>query len=179
MPLVQQAAKVCARQWPDVLDAEEIQQELWIEILTNPKLRDWIAQCLSNDETSRAVNAFIRKGTTICSRERISYEVFSGQWIYSTSEVDQLLWKISYEQQLMSSEIADVQSALKTLKRASPAHYLTVYEAYISRNPDYTRVDKLKKRKSRALKRLTEIMNTKRSALEKLWADGRYEMEGA
>ncbi len=84
---IKRAAKTVALEWPDVIGPDDLEQEIWINLLES---RGAIDQLVLLDLTVQ--RAYLRKiGRQIASRERDNYAVFSGQVQYSGEDVLKLL----------------------------------------------------------------------------------------
>lgn len=84
---VTQEARRASNRWNNMVDAEDIEQELWAWILESPSIQKY----LSSGNKPQLSKALRRKSDSIASQERISYEHFSGQFSYTPAEVRHLL----------------------------------------------------------------------------------------
>jgi DNA-directed RNA polymerase specialized sigma24 family protein len=85
---VSKAARKTAREWAGVIDAEDAEQEIWLRVLEAGK--DYADQLADMDEAART-SVLNTIGQQVASRYRNEYEGFSGNYIYGTEEVRDLL----------------------------------------------------------------------------------------
>ena len=181
---VAREARLAAGKWNGMVDAGDIEQELWLWIMERPATYKY----LLGAEPAQIASALSSRAHDICSKERISYEHFSGQFNYNPAEVRDLLdtyWgsdvhSISPEVMAMAEaelsptmiqnilggsisydEKVDIEQALAVLEDTQPNYYFVLHEAYSAGiEPDHAQT------KTRAVDKLTTIMNHKRSQRE-------------
>lgn len=84
---IKRAARAVAFQWPGVIEAEEVEQEIYLKLLESPGSVDKIMGM----EDAAQYRAIIGIGHQRASSERASFEHFSGDFRYSVNEVRKLL----------------------------------------------------------------------------------------
>lgn len=147
-------AKLAHTRWSRIMDAEDIEQEIWLFILENPTVQKYLES--ANKKQIKA--ALRRRADIICSKERIDYERFSGNFIYRPAEVSALLRCIKEREELPPDERIDLELGLKDLKRENPRYYDVLIGRYIKGE-----MVAYKSLASRALETLTTYMNRTRS----------------
>ncbi len=85
---VEKAAKTVAFKWPNVVSAEDMEQELYLHLLESPGS---VEKLLNEFNDKDRLNAVVAIGHKIAGKEREDYEVFSGNFRYSVDEVKRLL----------------------------------------------------------------------------------------
>ena len=85
---VGKAAKSVAFQWPGVVEADDLEQEIYLRLLETPATIDRLMEDF--DEKQR-LSALIKMGHQIAAGERADYEVFSGNFKYSVDDVKRKL----------------------------------------------------------------------------------------
>ena len=181
---VAREARLAAGKWNGMVDAGDIEQELWLWIMERPATQKF----LLGAEPAQIASSLASRAHDICSKERISYEHFSGQFVYTPAEVRDLLdtyWgsdvhHISPEVMALaeaelsptmiqnilggtisSDEKVDIEQALAELEDIQPNYYFVLHEAYAAGIEPSDR-----KQKQRAVDKLATLMNRKRSQRE-------------
>lgn len=86
-PSIKAAARTVSFQWPGVMNADEIEQQLYVKLLESPGT---VLKVLAFE--SKVVDRFItRMGHQIASQERTDYSHYKGAYNYSAHEVKKLL----------------------------------------------------------------------------------------
>lgn len=85
---VHKAAKSVAHQWPGIVEAADLEQDIFLRLLESPGSVD---KLLNEFDDRNRLNAIIQIGHQIAAQERTDYEVFSGNFRYSVNEVKRLL----------------------------------------------------------------------------------------
>lgn len=88
LPDVQTAARTTARSWDGVIEFDDAEQEIWERLLGAG--RSTIDKVLEMDKPLR-VSSLTRIGQQVGSQYRDDFEVFSGNWVYSTKKVRDML----------------------------------------------------------------------------------------
>lgn len=83
------AARKVARDWPGVVDADDIEQDLWVRLLETESA---IAAVLDLEPQARS-RFLHRSGHVIAAQYRNEYDIFSGNFYYSTEDVRGILQK--------------------------------------------------------------------------------------
>jgi len=87
-PDVKTAAKTIAREWADVIDIDDAEQEVWLRLLdAGPGVIDVVAGM----EKPARVSVLTEIGHQIGMDYRDDFELFSGNWIYGTRDVRLML----------------------------------------------------------------------------------------
>ena len=85
---VRKAAKTVAYKWPNVVNADDMEQDIFLNLLESPES----VRKLLDDFSGRArLNALISIGHKIASKERDDYDIFLGDFRYSVDEVKKIL----------------------------------------------------------------------------------------
>lgn len=151
---VRKAATSASQRWNGLLDADDIEQELWLFIAETPS-----AQAYLNDSGNNQVRRALRqRADVICSKERIDYDKFSGNWHYSPAEVRSLLKDVIDAQDIPSEEFIDLQKGMEELRDKHPEYHETVVRVFFRDDRDVTAM-----KKSRAVDKLTALMNRSRT----------------
>jgi len=87
-PDVRTAARTTAREWADVIDAEDAEQEIWLLLLSRS---DDLPQQIAALEKPARVSYLIEVGHQIGQQYRDDYELFSGNYVYGTRQVRKML----------------------------------------------------------------------------------------
>ena len=85
---IQKAAKTVAFQWPGIVEADDLTQDISVKLLESPSS---VEKLLTDFDDRQRLNAIIKIGHQIAAKERTDYEVFSGNFRYSVNEVKRLL----------------------------------------------------------------------------------------
>lgn len=87
---VRQAAKTVARGWDGVVEADDVEQEIWVYLLEKRQV-----YAIQKLEEQHRRNLLRRIGTQISQQHRADYEAFTGNFLYSTDDVRAILEKAS------------------------------------------------------------------------------------
>ncbi|MBX6360076.1 MAG: hypothetical protein IRZ03_08355 [Acidobacterium ailaaui] len=88
LPAIERAAAHVALEWPNIVDAEDLVQEISVRLL-----RDSYATTVQNMDPRARRRSLYKIGTQIASSMRVDYDRFSGNYRYSTGEVRDRLEK--------------------------------------------------------------------------------------
>lgn len=159
---IAKVAKSVVNSWPGVMEAEDVQQELWVRILESPKYKD---QMETSDPALR-FEFLKRLGMQIVGREVSSYELFSGNVYYGTDHVRALLeaglltinrWELGGMKETLT-DFMDLHSAFDHMKNVSPEYAQVIWSAFA--DGDYNKEKPSARMKlSRAITSLTDHMN--------------------
>ena len=151
---VRSAARRTAGYWPGTIDADDVEQEIWVRVLE-----------LSGDSLARlhgspdaGVHSTLNMiGMQVASRYRDDYELFSGNYRYSGDEVRELLESgcLVFDDELTATERVDMSTAMQRLEETSPQYATALVRRYI--DDVYERADK--DTLSYAVRALTREMN--------------------
>jgi hypothetical protein len=86
-PQVMKAAKAVARNWPGVIEDDDLEHDMLVRLLETPNSVEKIYEM----ENKSRVQALTWMGHQIAKGERTSFEHFSGNFRYSVNEVKKLL----------------------------------------------------------------------------------------
>lgn len=151
---VRNAAASASKRWNGLLDADDIEQELWLFIAETPSAQVYLSDS-GNNQVRRALR---QRADVICSKERIDYDKFSGNWHYSPAEVRTLLKDVFAEQDIPSEEFIDLQTGMEQLRDKHPEYHETVIRVFFQEDRDVPAM-----KKSRAVDKLTALMNRTRT----------------
>ena len=163
---VKEAASRASYKWHGLLDADDIEQELWVQILESPAT----ARKLQGADTELLTDLLARMADRICIKERHSYERFSGQFRYSVSEVKTIATDILTKPGPVTEEVIDFMDALERLIVSNPDQA----EVFLVRYADGKYPDKSSERMmlSRARVNMTDYMNRNRRERSAKVTDG-------
>lgn len=176
---VQSAARKVAREWADVITAEDAEQEIWLRILSSSN--DYLSKIVELEKAAR-VAVLAQIGHQVGLKYRDDYELFSGNHRYGTYQVRELLdsgvlagrvdeaiplWEMpeSVVRQIERTdnetltEMMDLFGGLKALYRRNP-RYAEIIESEYGANPSIEPLDNADRvRLTRAVDALTSAMN--------------------
>src|SRR5690554_4468836 len=81
------ASKVVANQWPGVIQADDVEQEIYLRLLETSGSVEKLATMTSEERR----NSLVHVGHQIGSRYKNDYELFSGNCYYGTEHVRAIL----------------------------------------------------------------------------------------
>lgn len=156
------ASKVVANQWPGVIEADDVEQELYLLLLERPGSVEKLATMTSEERR----NSLVHVGHQIGSRYKNDYELFSGNCYYGTEHVRAIL-----ESGLLTvarrdlgdmketlTDFLDLHEAFDYMKRVSEEYAQIVWSYYVEGSYD-TGTGARYERLRRAIRSLTELMN--------------------
>lgn len=148
---IQRAARVTALEWPNVIDADDAEQEIVLLLLSDA----YAVTAAGLDEKAR-LRVLVKIGAQIASRYRGEYETFSGNVMYSTKEVRKLLdgGALTERGDRFDPGRADVQGSLADLSDDHRAILRARYAEGAAPSDARSR-----KQLQRAVDALTELMN--------------------
>ena len=154
---VAREARRAQARWNNLLPADDIEQEIWLFLMENPSAQRYLLE----GNQAEIAKALMTRADIICSRERLSYDHFTGNFHYSTEEVRDLLEDLTQDRVDLDASMVDLDLAMADLEEENPNYYFVLHEAYAAGiEPEDT------KSKTRAVDKLTTIMNRKRSQRE-------------
>ncbi|WP_298075383.1 hypothetical protein [uncultured Corynebacterium sp.] len=163
---VKSVARQAAYRWNGLVDAEDVEQDLWLFIMTSPSVSEYMDR--SSDGEIRS--ALRKKADSICSQERDSYDHFTGNFHYSTRDVADILARVADCLGVTEAERMDLQLGMEELEAEYPNQFENVKKYFYAGAESRDRVDRV--RKSRCLEKLTTTMNRKRSQRDLDRAEG-------
>lgn len=163
---VRAAAKAVAFRWPGVVEADDLEQEIWIRLLESPSYTTTL-QAFTPDGQDRALKGI---GHQLASQEREDYARFTGNFHYSTRDVRRMLAdyasgagdSINEPGTLTHSEQIDLTEGLAELADRYPEKYAVVVAQYFKGAP----IHEHKMALQRAVDTLASIVNTNRRNAE-------------
>jgi hypothetical protein len=153
-PAIKRASKSVAYQWPGVVEADDVEQQIYLRLLESPGSVDKI---LSMDELSR-YRSVVGIGHQIASAERTEYDHFKGSYNYSVREVKDLLKQgiLTDPPANFRAELVDMLDALDELEARTPQYAGAIKLRYVQHVvPGVSKKDEL----SRGLTALADEMN--------------------
>lgn len=152
---VERSARKIAARWPGVVDADDLNQEVCLRLLT---IKDYPKKLAGLDPAAR-VSVLDKIANQIASALRDEYEHWSGQSFYCYDEVQALLERhaLTDERAEFEADRMDLFDGLISLYRASPAYGRIIADVHMLREPvgDSTRRTRLQ----RAVESLVKHMN--------------------
>lgn len=156
-PLVKKVARSTENRWNKMLDADDIEQDLWLFIMERPSVQEY----LRTRSDGEIVNALKIQADNICSKERLDYEHFTGNFLYNPADVRDLLGRMTQEERVLDDERIDFEIALEALRKEYEHYYDSIYSHYYM---GYEYEDRAEKERTyRAIDKLADLMNRKRS----------------
>lgn len=151
---IQIAARRASGNWYGLLEPEEIESELWIEILDSAATKGK----LENSDPDLLIDLLVRMAERICIKERDNYEHYSGNYRYSVNEIKEVA-----EQYFVRSgediveEHLDFQVAFEKLTEGNPDYAEAVFQRYAL--GEVPKGGAAEVRLSRGLTKLANLMN--------------------
>ena len=157
---VRKAAQQAETRWNKLLDADDIEQELWVFILESRAVQATLAALDDKDKVARLK----KKADSICSKEKLDYERFTGNFLYTPADVRRILARLSGDERILDDEAIDFGIGFEALEDEYPQYYSAIRDFYFFGRSVENKSDK--NLKYRAVDRLAELMNRKRSKRE-------------
>lgn len=164
---VTKAARAASREWHGLMEPDEIESELWIEILESSAT----AGKLEGSDRELVADLLARMATRVCIGARDDYEHFSGNYRYSVNETKALV-----EMALLRSgeellvDLVDVEVAMARLSETNPGYYKAVFRRYAT--GEYPQEKAEQHYLSKGLTKLTDYMNRSHKDREREYRDG-------
>lgn len=176
-PDVKTAAKTIGREWTDVIDADDVEQEIWLLLLDRSD--ELPGEIAALDKPAR-VSYLTEVGHQIGMQYRDDYELFSGNYTYGTRQVRKMLendalagveeesgiplWELpeTVIKQLQRTdtetvtERIDLMIGMKRLLKRNAAYVDIIKQAYLGTDFDRTNDGK---QLTRAVDAVTKEMN--------------------
>jgi len=159
MPLVRKAAQSVAAQWPGVVEADDVEQEIYANLLELKE--ENLRRLVDEFDRDGLVKVFKeRQGHQVAARYRNDFELFSGNYRYSGEEVRSLLESgaLVFADELTVTERVDLTNAMQRLDETSPQYTDVVFRKYAA-DETFARGSSDEKVLQRAMKALTREMN--------------------
>jgi len=154
---VKTAAKIVASQWPGVIEADDVEQEIWIYLVESPGSA--LKALEANTPKARA-RFLTRIGHQRASKARAAYDYFRGAYKYSVKEVKDLLASgglSSDNQDRVRVEYTDLHEAFRALQDRNEGQAAALTRRYLLTESMETNADQ--KVLQRAVESLTDEMN--------------------
>lgn len=165
---VKREARLAESRWNNLISADDIEQEIWLWLLERPGVQ----KQLENANAAELSAVFKKSADQICSKERLDYDHFTGNYHYIAKEVRDLLNTLGEEYDVHSAdEKVDFQLGMEDLEQYHNDYYDVIIRAYIQ-GEDFNISSTTKMLKSRAVDKLTELMNRKRGQRERDRTEG-------
>lgn len=147
------AARIVERQWPEVVEAEDIGQEMWVHMLERPGS---LAKLLEMTPGQRR-NSLVMIGHQLASKERADFESFTGNIYYGTKEVHEILGRgaLQSDKTKTDEERLDVEEGLELLRQRNTGYVQIVYTTFAEGEDTYRGSKDL----TRAVDALARCMN--------------------
>ena len=155
---VRAAAKATAREWSDVIDADDMEQEMWLRLLDSSKSYVERVQALNPGERRAVLNNI---GHQLGMKYRDDYDTFSGNYRYSSPEVRALLEGgalLGDEPDIDSVTVrVDLTEGVQTLAEKNSNYFAVLVNKYVHGIDPNNGSERM--RLTRAIDLLTRLMN--------------------
>lgn len=154
---VRNAARTTAEEWPGVVEADDMEQDIWVRLLESPGSAEKLADM--NDRDRKV--SLNKIGRQIAAEQRSSYELFSAQVHYSTDDVREMLeaGALVGEGFMSDDERIDFEVAAHELKESTPHFIESLWDHYELGELDM-KSSTNRGRIMRAVNRLTDYINS-------------------
>lgn len=157
---VKKAAQQAEKRWNKMLDADDIEQELWAFILESKAVQSTLSALDDKDKVARLK----QKADSICSKEKLDYERFTGNFLYTPADVRRILSRLAGDERVLDDEAIDFGIGFEALEEEHFHYYEAVRDFYFFGREVKNKSDENLKRRS--VDKLAELMNRKRSKRE-------------
>lgn len=148
------AARRASANWYGLLEPEEIESELWIEILESGATEGK----LGASEPDLLIDLLVRMAERICIKERDNYEHYSGNYRYSVNEVRELAEMFfTRSGEDLSVDFVDFEIGFDKLSDTNPNYAEAIYRRYALGEPQDTEPGKSSLKRGHT--KLTNLMN--------------------
>ncbi|WP_144311929.1 RNA polymerase sigma factor [Actinopolyspora erythraea] len=159
---VDKAANAVAFEWPGVVDAEDLRQDIWVRLLESPKWQENVRDA----DPALKVDILKRLATQIASDCANDYERFSGNAFYGTNHVRYLLESgvLTIDRDELSTtsetltEFIDTHDAYAALQSRSPQYSEIIWQCFVLKTFDKN-TSTARSQLSRAVRAMTDLMN--------------------
>lgn len=158
-PLVNRAASKAVRDWGGILEFDDIHQELWLFLLG----RSSVQNMLRSGETTNVQKLLHAYAHSVCNKERVDLEHFSGNFYYSPKDVRRIASE-EHEPGVLNEEHIDYRLGLENLEERFPTQFETLFTLFHEGRTDTDPRGAEQKRIERAFDRLADCMNDVRRA---------------
>lgn len=165
---VKREARLAESRWNNLLSADDIEQEIWLWLLERPGVQNQ----LKNANPAELSAVFKKSADQICSKERLDYDHFTGNYHYTPEEVRGLLDTLGEEYDVHSAdEKVDLQLGLEDLAQYQPDYFQLISQVYLE-GMRFERGSSNERKSFYAVDKLTELMNRKRGQRERDRTEG-------
>lgn len=164
---IKKATRKASSNWYGLMEPEEIESEIWIEILESPATRSDI----ENADPKDLEKILYNKAERICMGERDDYEHFTGNYRYSVNEAKALIEGYFHRsgEELMV-ELLDAEIAFERLSESHPHYAEIIFKRYALGEVPEIMADKMYYNKG--MTKLTDYMNRSFKDREREYRDG-------
>lgn len=169
---VRAVAKDVARKWPDVVTADDVEQDVMVLLLESPGTLNTVL----NASPKIRKQMYFKLGHQEASKQHVDYEHWSGQFCYHVEDIRKFLedGALTADSGIPESEVlSDLIEALAemTHKTSSSNYVDSILVRYVDGVvPDKNSADR--KRLNRAVTAVTERMNRIGEARLRAWSEG-------
>lgn len=128
---VRRAAKIVASQWPGVIEADDVEQEIWLYLVESPGSAQ---KALDASEPRARARFLTRIGHQRASKARAAYDYFRGAYKYSVREVKDLLASgglSADNQDRVKVEYTDLHEAFRALQERNESYANAIGKRYL------------------------------------------------
>ncbi|HVV11613.1 hypothetical protein [Amycolatopsis sp.] len=148
---IQRAATRVGREWGAVTTVEDIEQEITLHLLDKRTVKR-----LAEFDPAARRETLYRIGTQLAVQERVDYDHFTGNFLYSTRDVREILGRgtLHEQRERTYTERLDLDEATALLRDKNPRYAELIWKRYVL---EETVTEKMAL--SRAVDSLTDCMN--------------------
>lgn len=146
---IRRAAGSVVFQWPDVIEHDDLEQELWVWLLERPSAREKLAGA----DPAERHKLLVRQGHLIASRTRIETAIFNNEFHYTVDEVKAIL----VGEDRSASSLDDLEEAMDLLRERNEGYADAIKRKYGEKLPPGSK--QARDRLYHAHIALTDIMN--------------------
>jgi hypothetical protein len=129
VPVIKRASKSVAYQWPGVIDADDVEQGIYIHLLER---QTSVEKIYGMDDLAK-YRAVVGIGHQIASQERTAYDHFKGSYSYSVGEIKDLLKQGVLEDEApdhFKAELVDMELAFAEMDARVPQYVDAIHARY-------------------------------------------------
>lgn len=155
LPDIQRVATRVGREWEAVTTAEDIEQEITLHLLEKRT-----AKRLAEFDPAARRETLYRIGTQLAVQERVDYDYFTGNFLYSTKDVRSILESgaLTEGREKTRTERLDLDEGSRMLRGRNARYAGLVARRYLEGEQFTSSTDR--KDLTRAVDALTECMNS-------------------
>lgn len=159
-------AREASNRWRGILEADEIKSEIWIQVLQSTAN----ASDVLNAKEENLIKLLTTKANSICAKEASALSHFSGQYHYSVDEVKEMASDVLTKQGPATCQVIDFMDAVQLMITHHPGRADYILRRYADGEMFEGATDR--KRLSRAVEKLTDLMNMNRRRVEAEYGQG-------